>query len=158
MRIEWYGAQSSPDMEEARRALEVALDDAAADIRTSEELLSQVDNEEAGRTDEEIDLFVSYVTGSGNTPEWDAVAARVARGEITWSSVANGFLAEDPGVIEAFRSNTRVSTPEQLDAIAGQVSELSDENSRKSGDVNDSDRKPAAVDDDDYFTSSPWFR
>ncbi|WP_253866288.1 hypothetical protein [Prauserella halophila] len=149
--------QSSPDMIEARRALEAALDDVASDIRASEELLSQVDDEDAGRTDEEIDLFVSYVTGAGNTPEWGAVATRVASGEITWSSVADGSLARDPGVVEAFRSNPRVSAPEQLDVIAGQVSGLDGDDSSESGGVDDSDRKVAPVDDDDYFDSSPWF-
>lgn len=142
---------------DARRALEAALDDVAADIRASEEILSQVDDE-AERTDEEIDLFVSYVTGPGRTPEWDAVAARVARGEITWGSVANGFLARDPGVVEAFRSNPRVSTPEQLDALAGQVAGAAGENSSDPEVVADSDRNSAPVDDDDYFDSPSWFR
>ncbi|WP_253858758.1 hypothetical protein [Prauserella alba] len=150
--------QSSPDMMEARRALEAALDDVASDIRTSEDILSQVNDEAAGRTDEEIDLFVSYVTGVGNTPEWDAVAARVASGEIEWGSVANGSLASDRGVVEAFRSNPRISTPEQMDAIVGQVSTgLGGENPSKSGGPDESNRKSTPVDDDDYFDSSPWF-
>ncbi|MFD6793451.1 MULTISPECIES: hypothetical protein [Prauserella salsuginis group] len=150
--------QFSPDMMEARRSLDAVLDDVASDIRASEELLLQVDNEGVERTDEDIDLFVSYVTGPGNTPEWDAVVARVESGEMTWRSVANGSLAHDSGVVEAFRSNPRVSTPEQLDAITDQASGFCEEGTEKGINANYSDQKLAPMDDDEYFDSSSLFR
>lgn len=87
---------SSPEMESAHRALDAALDEAATTIREAEELLARLETEETPRTDEEVQQFVSYVTGVGRTAEWDAIARRVINGEITWRMVADGTLLAIP--------------------------------------------------------------
>lgn len=141
------------------RELDAALEQAFATCRESEDLLYKLEAQEEGRTEEEVQAFISYVTGPGRTTAWDIIASRVKNGEITWRAVAEGQLARDPDVIEAHRSNPQISTPEQIEGLSQGMIDTQTA-SRDDDDSNSTIPQKSAqpADDDHYFANDSWLR
>lgn len=108
----WYG----PEMRHADRSLDAAIDEAAAAIRASDELIAELDANEKPATEEEIEEFRALVTGRCRTPEWDAVLERISRGELTWRDLVEGRAAYDPEVQAAFTSMRSIPPLDPLTA------------------------------------------
>lgn len=112
---DWY----TPEAREAERECDLAIEDAAATIRKSDELLEEF-REEMVVTQEEIDNFSALVTGRCRTPEWDAVIDRINRGELSWKQLLEGKYSVDPDIVAAFESLRSI---EPLTATPGHESD-----------------------------------
>ncbi|WP_216213088.1 hypothetical protein [Amycolatopsis aidingensis] len=137
---DWYLAP----MLSAERQLDAAVDGAAEEIRRAEEVIADLESSEEAVTEDEIAQFRDYVTGPGRTPAWDAVAARVASGEITWRAVVEGELALDEGVRTAYETSARITSEEQLTST--------DRPQRAESEVGAVHSRAGWEDDDDYFS------
>lgn len=104
----------------AERAMDAAIDDAAASIRQADELRAEVENGDKPVTGEEVAKFRDYVTGSGRTQEWDEVSRRVQLGETTWRAIVEGQLFGDAQLDSAFASSRRLASCESAHATLGQ--------------------------------------
>ena len=97
---DWY----TPEMQHADRMADAVIDEAAATIRQSDELLAELDAKEEPATQEEVYQLRTFITYHGRTPEWTVVLERISRGEITWRDLAEGRFVLDPDVRAAFAS------------------------------------------------------
>lgn len=97
---DWY----TSEMHHADRAADAVIDEAAATIRQSDELLAELDAKEEPATQEEIDQLRKFVMDHVRTPEWAVVLERISRGEISWRDLVVGRFALDPEVRAAFES------------------------------------------------------
>lgn len=135
-------------MENAARALDAAIDNAAGEVRRAYDMLSDIEKDQEPVTDEAVEQFRDYVTGPGRTPAWDAVARRIASGEISWRAVVDGELALDEGVRAAFETSPRITSLDAADAVAPS-DPAHDEKDQKPGSM--------SINDDDYFNDlSPF--
>lgn len=96
---DWY----TPEARDAERKCDLVIDDAAATIRESDELLDEF-HEELVVTQEDVDNFRALIGGRCRTPEWDAVISRIDHGELSWEGLLEGKRSTDPDVIAAFAS------------------------------------------------------
>jgi hypothetical protein len=116
---DWY----TPEMQHADRVADAVIDEAAATIRQSDELLAELDAKEEPATQEEINELRALVTGRGRTPQWAAVLERISHGEITWRDLVEGRFGLDSEVQAAFASLGAVpplsaSQPESVQPMA----------------------------------------
>lgn len=141
-----YADWRTPDVDNAVRAFDAAADRAFGAIRLADEKLAQAKQVFRPATDEDVERFRAWVTGAGRTPEWEAIAARVEAGEITWRAIVDGELDTDPGLMAAMRSMRHGLTA--ADFAAGTAAPQAPSHPR-----------PAPPpDDDDYFDDFSAYR
>lgn len=123
----------------AERALDAAVDSAAAEARRADDLLAEVKANEEPATEEEVDEFRQFVTGRGYAPEWAEVIERIGRGELTWREVVEASDSRDSSIQAAYDSMRRVP-PLWMETSAESAPDL-----RSAG------QSKERVCDDDYF-------
>lgn len=133
-------------LEEASYALD-------AELARADELLEEIDATETPWSDEEVERFAEMcTTGAQATPQWRAVAERVARGEFSWRDVAEGRCDADQGVQAAIAS-MRPFAPEEasLREASYEVTPAAHRGPTRS-------QRHEFDEDEDYFSSGGFLR
>lgn len=146
----------TPDVISAQRQLDAAVEGAVSAIRHADVIEEAAAENDKPVTEDDIETFREFVTGPGRTPEWDAIGARIAGGEVTWRAVLEGDLAKDSGLAEALASMPRCAYEDLVSG--GELSSASEPPGSPSSRPARSHRNDWDDDDDFYenFSIGRW--
>lgn len=136
-----------PELEQADRACDAAISDAAAAIRDADAAIHDFDTIDQA-TNEEIAELRALVFRRGPTPEWLHVIARIEMHELSWEGLASGRFSLDPGVRAAYDS-LRALPPIEEDVP-------DNEDGRENKKIRRANKEE--ISDEDYFDNFDPFR